>query len=365
MPERILVVGGLGFVGANLVRYLLGTRPDAEVWVLDALAPAANPDNLREVEVDPRYRFWCGGLEVPEHVRTLCLKGVTTVVNCAHRTGFDGAGEAMVQTNVEGVRVLCEAAAEAGVSRVVHVSTTAVYGEDAGGVGDDALPDPRDPYSATRAAGDLLALAYYRAFGVPVSVVRLPELFGPYGPPSGLVAAVAVHVLAGRPLYRAVRDPAPQDWLYVGDAVAALARVIRAGEPGRAYNVVAGERKTEFEVAMLVVAAAGGDPDLVDFGRAGGSPRASRPAPLEAKGLQGTGVRALGWEPQWNLADGIAETVDWYRSHEPWWRRIEAGEHLMLQRRLQVTPPPGQDPWVRRPATPARGATPGRPLAPR
>ena len=311
---RLLVTGGAGFIGSHFVRHVLATGDD-EVRVLDALTYAGNLSSLDDVAGDPRCSFVHGDITDRETVLA-AMAGCDAVVHLAAETHVDRSlydPDAFVRTNCGGTNVLCDVARQVGVGRFLHVSTDEVYGSRATGSFSEADPlRPTSPYSASKAASDLLALSYHASFGLPVVVTRSSNQYGPYQFPEKLVPLFVTNLLRGRrvPLYGDGRNV--RDWLFVQDNCAALDLVLRQGEPGTVYNVAGGNELTNLELTDRLLSLTGADPSAVEQ-------VADRPGHDLRYSVECDRVRALGWAPSTGLDDGLAQTVAFYRDRADWW----------------------------------------------
>ncbi len=319
---RIVVTGGAGFIGSNFVRHLLRTRDEVEVVNLDKLTYAGNLDNLRDVEDDPRYTFVRGDICDAGVVRSV-LAGADAVVNFAAETHVDRSisdPQDFIRTDVLGTHTLLEAVRELGVGRYLQVSTDEVYGSiEEGAFTEDSPLDPSSPYSASKAAGDLLALACHRTFGTPVLVTRSSNNYGPYQYPEKIVPLFITNALDDEPLPVYGDGRNVRDWLYVEDNCAAIDLVLREGVPGTVYNVGGGVEVENLELTRRILELLGKDAGLVRF-------VADRPGHDRRYALDCSRLRALGWTPRTSFDEGLAATVAWYREHRAWWERIKSGE---------------------------------------
>ena len=321
---HLLVTGGAGFIGSHFVRRTLDTaRSEPEpvrVTVLDKLTYAGNTANLAPVADHPDLEFVRGDICDRELVARLTHRA-DLVVHFAAESHVDRSiadAADFVRTNVEGTRTLLQAAADSGVRRFVHVSTDEVYGSITEGSWPEDHPvAPNSPYAATKAASDLLALAYHRTFGVPVCVTRCSNNYGPYQHPEKVVPLFTTNLLDGRPvpLYGDGRNS--RDWLHVDDHCRALALVAADGRPGEVYNIGGGTELTNIELTDRLLDLCGADRSAVRHvaDRAGHDLRYSvDTAKIGAE---------LGYAPAVDLADGLAETVDWYRDNRSWWEPLK------------------------------------------
>ena len=333
---HLLVTGGAGFIGSELVRRLLAPGDGTRVTVLDKLTYAGNRANLAEVEADPeqaaRFTFVHGDIADPETVARL-VADVDAVVNVAAETHVDRSildPEAFLRTGVIGVHVLLEAVrretdrAAAGERRrpprFLQVSTDEVYGDIPAGrsVEGDALA-PRSPYAAAKASGELLVHASAATFGIDAVITRGSNTYGPYQHPEKLVPLFVTNALAGEPLPMYGDGMQVRDWLHVSDHAAGIEFVLRHGEPGEAYNLPGGTELPNRDVIGLLLAATGRDWSLVRT-------VPDRPGHDRRYAMDGSKARALGWSPRTDFERGLRATVDWYRANPEWVTRARSGD---------------------------------------
>jgi dTDP-glucose 4,6-dehydratase len=311
---RILVTGGAGFIGSHFVR----THADeAELTVLDKLTYAGNPANLEPVQ--GRCTFVHGDICDPGLLAEV-VPGHDLVVNFAAESHVDRSiadADAFVRTNVLGVQTLMRACLDAGTPRIVQVSTDEVYGSIEKGSWDETAPlGPNSPYAAAKAGGDLIALAYARTHGLPVSITRCGNNYGPYQYPEKVVPLFVTRLLDGLdvPLYGDGGNV--RDWLHVDDHCRALRLVAERGEPGEVYHIAGTAELTNLELTARLLDALDAD-----------WPRVARVP--DRKGhdrrycLADGKLRALGYAPRIEFERGLAETVDWYATHRAWWEPLK------------------------------------------
>ncbi|MEO3780293.1 dTDP-glucose 4,6-dehydratase [Micromonospora sp. B11E3] len=320
---RTLVTGGAGFVGSNFVRRLLqGAYPAlaGEVVVLDKLTYAGNLANLAPVVADPALRFVRGDVGDPAVVRG-AMAGVRTVVHFAAESHVDRSirdAADFVRTNVLGTQVLLQAALDAGVERFVHVSTDEVYGSIESGSWTEESPlAPNSPYAASKAASDLLVRAYHRTHGLHACVTRASNTYGPYQYPEKLIPLFVTNLLDGLgvPLYGDGGNV--RDWLHVDDHCRGIALVAERGRAGEVYHVAGGTELDNRSLTRALLDILGADESMVRHvpDREGHDRRYS----LDFRKAAGE----LGYRPSVRLADGLAETVRWYREFRHWWAPLK------------------------------------------
>ena len=318
---KILVTGGAGFIGSNFVRHVLTAHPDDGVVNFDKLTYAGNLENLRDVEKDPRYRFVRG--DIGDRAQVLeAMEGVDAVVHFAAETHVDrsnaGAAE-FLSTNVTGTFTLLEAARELKVARFVAIGTDEVYGSIAKGAARELDPlNPSNPYSASKAAADLLARAYWTTHRLPVIVTRSSNNFGPYQYPEKVIPLFITNAIEDKPLPLYGDGKNVRDWLYVLDNCAAIDLVLRKGREGEIYNI-GGSHEVENIVLTRQVLHLVGKPETLI------TPVADRPGHDRRYALDSGKAHGLGWKPTHSFPKALEATVNWYKDHESWWKPIKSG----------------------------------------
>jgi dTDP-glucose 4,6-dehydratase len=289
---------------------------------LDKLTYAGNPANLADLADSPRYTFVHGDICDGKLVRDVA-RGVDAVVNMAACTHVDRSllePDEFIRTDVFGVFTLLEAVRELGVPRLLHVSTDEVYGSVAAGSSreTDALC-PSNPYSASKASGDLLALAYWQTHRVPVTITRSSNNFGPYQYPEKVVPLFITNALEDEPLPLYGDGRNVRDWLYVLDNCAAIDLVLRRGRDGEVYNIGGGTEVENVALTREILRLTDKPESLI-------RPVKDRPGHDRRYSLDSGKIRELGWQPRHAFAEALAATVRWYREHEAWWRPLKSGE---------------------------------------
>lgn len=317
---RLLVTGGAGFIGSNFIRYILKKHKDWEVINLDKLSYGSNLANLKDIEDDPHYTFVKGDIADFELVKEF-VKKVDAIVNFAAESHVDrsiSSPEHFLNSNVIGVYTILEAIRKENPEvRLVHISTDEVYGDIMKGSfrEDDALR-PSSPYSASKAAGDMLVLGWARTYDLKASITRCTNNYGPYQFPEKLIPKTIIRASMGLkiPIYGSGQNI--RDWIYVEDHVRAVEAVLLKGEPREIYNISAGEEKTNLEVVKMILKLIGKDEELIEFveDRPGHDLRYS----LDSWKI----TRDLKWRPKVSFEEGIKKTVKWYLNNEWWWRPL-------------------------------------------
>ncbi len=323
--QRLMVTGGAGFIGSNFVRYMLEKYPDYFIVVYDKLTYAGRLENLEDVgeRFDDRYAFVkgdiCNSTKVEE---TLHAYDVDTLVNFAAETHVDRSlmePGSFIQTDVYGTFVLLEAAKALGLERYHQISTDEVYGQVLTGrsTEQDHL-EPRSPYSASKTSGDLMTLAYFESWQLPVTITRGSNNVGPYQYPEKVVPLFATNAIDDQPLPVYGDGLQMRDYQYVVDHCEGIDVVLHQGELGEIYNVGTGEEITNMAMTEIVLETLGKPRSLIKHveDRAGHDRRYA----LDVSKLQ-----ALGWESRHSCAEAVAKTVRWYAENEGWWRPIKSG----------------------------------------
>ena len=323
---HLLVTGGCGFIGSNLVHYLLRERPDWTVVNLDLLTYAGNLENLAGTEGNPRHIFVRGDICDRELMRELMGRyPIDAVIHLAAESHVDRSilgPEVFVQTNVLGTQVLLDAARAHDVGRFVMISTDEVYGSlgPTGTFTEDSPLRPTSPYSATKAGADLLAQAYHSTFGLDVVVTRCSNNYGPFQFPEKLIPLMIINARNDRELPVYNDGSNVRDWIHVEDHCAAILRVLERGESGEVYNVGANEEWRNIDVVKRLLSLTGKSEDLIRYVK-------DRPGHDFRYALDASKLRGLGWTPQRSVDRGLEETVNWYVENSDWCTRITDGSY--------------------------------------
>ncbi len=324
---RALVTGGAGFIGSAFVRLALQTRPEIEVCVLDKLTYAGNLENLEPVAGDPRYRFVRADIcDRPAVERVFEEFRPDAVVHFAAESHVDRsilAPDPVFETNLRGTYTLLEAVRERRGVRFLHVSTDEVYGSiEPPAEADEEFPlRPSSPYSASKAGSDLLALSYFKTYGVPVIVTRASNNYGPYQFPEKLIPLMIANALDGDPLPVYGDGLQVRDWLYVDDHCRALLAVLDQGRTGEIYNIGGNCSLPNIEVVKRILAATGKPESLIRHVK-------DRPGHDRRYALSSAKIAAhTGWRPEVDFETGLARTIRWYQENQGWVRRVRTGEY--------------------------------------
>ncbi|OPX88427.1 MAG: dTDP-glucose 4,6-dehydratase [Pelotomaculum sp. PtaB.Bin013] len=323
---KVLVTGGAGFIGSNFIRYILD-RYNYQVINLDSLTYAGNLDNLTSVAENPCYQFVRGDITDRSCLDNIFKQGIDAIINFAAETHVDrsitGAG-VFIRTNVLGVQELLEAARRHNVQRFLQVSTDEVYGSlgEKGYFTEETSLAPGSPYSASKAAADLLALAYYRTFSVPVSITRCSNNYGPYQFPEKLIPLMVTNALEDKQLPLYGDGLHVRDWLHVLDHCRALDLVLHRGKPGEVYNIGGNNEWANIEIIRLILTELGKPESLIKY-------VPDRPGHDRRYAINAAKIKdELGWRPVYAFEQGLKDTINWYRANKEWWRKIKSGEYL-------------------------------------
>ena len=316
---RILVTGAAGFIGSNYVRHVL-VNTDDEVVGYDALTYAGNLSTVRDLDDDPRWSFVHGNICDPGTLEG-AMRGCDAVVHFAAESHVDRSivgSDDFIHTNCFGTNIVVDTARHLDVERVVHIGTDEVYGSVEVGSSRETDPlEPRSPYSASKAGSDLIALSYHHTHGVPVMVTRCTNNFGPYQFPEKAIPLFTTNLIDGLPIPLYGDGLNERDWLHVEDHCAGVHLVLTRGEPGEIYNIGAGNETPNRVLVDKLLAAFGVGEEMVDYvpDRLGHDRRYS---------VDIAKITALGWAKARSLDEALAETIEWYRTHEWWWRPLKA-----------------------------------------
>ncbi|MBI4599177.1 dTDP-glucose 4,6-dehydratase [Candidatus Uhrbacteria bacterium] len=332
---RILVTGGAGFMGSNFIRHMLARHADLQLVNFDKLTYAGNLENLRDVEDDSRYVFVRGDLADEAAVEALFgAHAFDAVVNYAAETHVDRSildPKAFLFTDVIGTYHLLEAVKKHGVGRMVQVSTDEVFGSVEDGTFNEMSPfEPNSPYSASKAGGDHLCRAYAHTYGTPVIVTHSCNFYGPYQYPEKVIPLFITNLLEGKnvPVYGDGQQV--REWIFTEDHCRAIEAVLEKGIPGEVYNIGTEERRPNLELTRLLLGLCGRDASFIEHVK--DRPGHDRRYAVDASKIR----RELGWAPEVSLEDGLAKTVEWYKTHEAWWKPLKSGAYLEYYKKQYV-----------------------------
>jgi dTDP-glucose 4,6-dehydratase len=334
---KIIVTGGAGFIGGNFMHRMVTRYPEDMIICLDALTYAGNLETLEPITNKPNFKFVKADIADRKAVYGLFeQEKPDVVVNFAAESHVDRSiinPELFLQTNIIGTSVLLDACRKYGIMRYHQVSTDEVYGD---------LPLDRpdlffteetplhtsSPYSASKASADLLVLAYYRTYGLPVTISRCSNNYGPYHFPEKLIPLMIVNALYDKPLPVYGAGTNVRDWLYVEDHCSAIDLIMRKGRIGEIYNIGGHNEQTNLNVVKTIVHTLGKSENLIQFVK-------DRPGHDRRYAIDPSKIKAqLGWEPETSFDVGIQKTIQWYLEHKPWWEHIISGEYQNYYRKM-------------------------------
>jgi len=334
---KIIVTGGAGFIGGNFIHYMLDRYPDYQILCVDSLTYAGNMETLELVANNPNFKFSKTDISNRDAIYTIFEEEKPdVVVNFAAESHVDRSIEdpgIFLQTNIIGTQVLLDACRKYGIKRYHQVSTDEVYGD---------LPLDRtdlffteetpiqtsSPYSASKAAADLLVQAYFRTYNLPVTISRCSNNYGPYHFPEKLIPLMIANALYDKPLPVYGKGENVRDWLYVEDHCRAIDMIIHNGTEGEVYNIGGHNERTNLEVVKTILKELGKPESLITYvtDRKGHDMRyAIDPTKIR---------RELGWEPTTMFDDGIKKTIKWYLENRKWWENIISGEYSNYYERM-------------------------------
>ncbi|MBW4084535.1 dTDP-glucose 4,6-dehydratase [Paenibacillus sp. S150] len=326
--KKLLITGGAGFIGGNFVQYMIDKYTDYDVVNLDLLTYAGDLTKHTAIENKENYRFVQADIADREAVMSLFEEEkFDFAVHFAAESHVDRSiaePAVFVRTNVMGTQVLLDASRKIGLTKFVHVSTDEVYGEldfDPTVFFTEETPlQPNSPYSASKAASDLLVRAYYETYGLPVNITRCSNNYGPYHFPEKLIPLTLSKVINEQkvPVYGDGKNI--RDWLHVRDHCAAIDLVLHEGISGEVYNVGGHNERTNLEVVKTIIQALGKSEDLIEF-------VADRLGHDKRYAIDPTKLETLGWKPAYTFETGIAQTIQWYTDNAQWWGHILSSEY--------------------------------------
>jgi dTDP-glucose 4,6-dehydratase len=319
---KLLVTGGSGFIGSHFIRQTIQRHPDYFITNLDKLTYAGNPDNLRDVENRPNYRFVKGDICDPSAVEDLARE-VDVIVNFAAETHVDRSilePGGFIRTDVYGTYVLLEAARRNKHARYIQISTDEVYGSiESGAFSEESSLHPNSPYAASKAAGDLLVQSYIRTYDFPAIITRSSNNFGPHQYPEKIIPLFITNALENQPLPLYGDGLNVRDWIFVTDNCAAIDLVLHRGEPGEVYNIGGANERTNIELTRLILKTLEKPEELIRTVR-------DRAGHDRRYALNFDKIAALGFKPRQAFEEDLAKTIRWYREHPEWWGKIKSGE---------------------------------------
>lgn len=323
---KILVTGGLGFIGSNFTRYALSKHSDKEIINIDKMGIGANPENLQDLEEEERHHFIKADISNPRALEGV-LEGCSAVINFAAETHVDRSiadPKPFLESNTIGTFNLLEAERKLNKPvRHIQISTDETYGDiEQGSFREEDRLKPSNPYSASKAAADMLCQAYQRTYGMNIIITRCTNNFGPYQFPEKLIPKTIIRAQKNLsiPIYGSGENI--RDWIYVLDHCEALDLILREGKPGETYNISSGNELSTIKVVKKILEILGKPEDLIAFVE-------DRPGHDLRYSLDSSKIRKeLGWKPRHTFESALEKTVEWYVKNENWWKPIATEEAL-------------------------------------
>lgn len=323
---RLLVTGGAGFIGSNFIHYWIQNHPEDQIINFDALTYAGHSESLKDIEDSPNYEFVKDDITDAQAVKKV-MAGMDIVVHFAAESHVDRSvidPLLFVKTNVLGTAILLNAALDAKVKRFHHISTDEVYGHL--GPNDPPFTEntpytPRTPYSASKAGSDHLVRAYHQTYGLPITISNCANNFGPYHDLEKLIPRFITNLLEGQKVPLMGKGENIREWLHVEDHAAAIDLILQKGVVGETY-LIQGEEKTNMEITQMILTILGMDESMIEYveHRLGHDFRYA---------IDGSKLKALGWERKHSISEDLPKVVEWYRRNQWWWKPLKEGRPLV------------------------------------
>lgn len=320
---KLLVTGGAGFIGSNFIHYWLVAHPQDHITNYDKLTYAGNLENLTDIQKSPNYTFTKGDIGDAQEI-SRALKDVDIVVNFAAESHVDRSildPAPFIKTNVLGTQVLLDAAVLAGVKRFHHISSDEVFGaltlESKESFNEETPYNPSSPYAASKAASDHLVRAYYHTYNLPTTITNCSNNFGPYQFPEKLISLAITNLLQGKKVPVYGDGLYVRDWLYVEDHCAAIDLVLEKGKVGGTYCIGIDSAIPNIEVVKKILKILGKGEDQIEYVK--DRPGHDRRYAIDAAKIK----KELGWQPQYDFDSALEMTVDWYKTHQEWWKKLK------------------------------------------
>lgn len=326
---KILITGGAGFIGSNFIRFILNKYPDYEIVNLDKLTYAGNLETLQDIEGNSRYNFIKGDIVDGQLVESIVKQHqISMMINFAAESHVDRSIDnpnLFTQTNILGTQVLLDVAFKSNIQKFIQISTDEVYGSlgDEGYFTEDTPIAPNSPYSASKAAADLLVKSYYETHKMNINITRCSNNYGPYQFPEKLIPLTIKNTLENKDITVYGKGLNVRDWLHVEDHCSAIDLVLHKGIPGEIYNVGGHNEQQNIELVKEILRQLGKTEKLIKYveDRKGHDWRyAIDPSKITSK---------LGWVPVYTFDEGLTETVKWYLNNEQWWKNLISEEHVL------------------------------------
>jgi len=316
--EKILITGGAGFIGSNFIKYMLEKYP-AQYINFDKLTYAGNKENLREIENWDNYQLIQGDLC---DLNFLChlLKDIDVIFNFAAESHVDNSiGNSLIfsKSNILGTHTLLEAARLCKVKRIIHISTDEVYGDiEEGSFKEEDKLSPNNPYSATKAAAEMIVKAYRKTYNLPIIMVRGNNAYGPYQYPEKIIPICVINPFQGKKIPLHGDGSNIRSFIYVKDFCEAVFKVFEKGEIGEVYNIGTNDEIRNIDLIKKILTKLGKDESYIEFVQ-------DRPFNDKRYSIDLTKIKSLGWTQNTAFEEGLDKTINWYRQNQDWWKKIE------------------------------------------
>ncbi|MFH1597624.1 MAG: dTDP-glucose 4,6-dehydratase [Patescibacteria group bacterium] len=321
---KVLVTGGAGFMGSNFIRYMLKKHESAKIVNLDKLTYAGNLKNLEMIANNPRYQFVKGDIADEKIVDRIVNNKIDTIINFAAETHVDRSilgPKDFIITDVLGTYTLLEAAKKYKVKKYIQISTDEVYGSTKSGKFSETTNfDPSSPYSASKAGGDHLVMAYYKTFGVPIIRTHSCNFFGPNQYPEKLIPLFVTNLLENKKVPVYGKGLNSREWIYTEDYCQALDLIMNKGKIGEVYNIGTGWEKTNMEITRLILRLLGKDKSMIKYVK-------DRPGHDWRYAIDNRKLKRLGWKPSFTFNEAMKLTVSWYQHNHKWWQPLKSGQY--------------------------------------
>ncbi len=333
MKKRLLITGGAGFIGSNLIHYLANKYPQYELLNLDLLTYAGNLENLKALEGNPNYRFVKGDVGDRQFLEPYFATGLDGGIHLAAESHVDRSitqPDIFVQTNILGTQALLDLARKYKVPRFLQVSTDEVYGSlgETGYFSETKPLAPNSPYSASKASADLLVLAAYHTFGQPVLITRCSNNYGPFQFPEKLIPLMISNALEEKPLPVYGDGLNVRDWLHVKDHCQGIDLVFHGGRVGEVYNIGGNNEYPNIDIVKLIIKALGKSESLITYVK-------DRPGHDRRYAIDATKIKKeLAWAPEYDFERGMAITINWYLENQVWWQTIKSGAYQQYYQKM-------------------------------
>jgi dTDP-glucose 4,6-dehydratase len=325
---KLIVTGGAGFIGSNFIHYWLNKYPADFIINLDKLTYAGNLESLKDIENNPNYKFIQGDICDFDLVNDLVSDKVDLIVNFAAETHVDRSvmsSKDFIRTNVEGTMTLLDAAKNNGEVRFHHISTDEVFGDlslDGAAFTEKSAYNPRNPYSASKAASDHLVRSYYYTHALPITISNCSNNYGPFHFPEKMIPLFITNLLENKkvPVYGEGKNI--RDWIFVTDHCQGVDLVIKKGKIGQTYCLGGNNQITNIDLTKKILNLMGKGEEMIEFVK-------DRPGHDLRYAMDfSKAKKELGWEPQVGLEQGLTQTIDWFKNNQDWWQKIKSGEYL-------------------------------------